>query len=102
MVTLSCIGLISYAWLKGMRVYGYAIALVVAGVISPTPDLFMLFIFSLPIMILFEVCIWIVWFLEKRRAKREQTEAAHGDHPYDHDSHDSDHRDHDDHDKPAS
>ena len=73
MVTLSCIGLISYAWLKGMRMYGYAIALVLAGIISPTPDLFMLFIFALPIMALFEMCIWIVWFLEKRRAKQEKS-----------------------------
>ena len=72
MVTLSGIGLISYAWLKGMRMYGYAIALVLAGIISPTPDLFMLFIFALPIMALFELCIWIVWFLEKRRAKHEE------------------------------
>ena len=75
MVTLSLIGLISYAWLKGMRVYGYAIALVLAGIISPTPDLFMLFIFALPIMALFELCIWIVYFLEKRRAKHEEAEA---------------------------
>ena len=109
MVTLSCIGLISYAWLRGMRIYGYAIALVLAGIISPTPDLFMLFIFALPIMALFEACIWIVWFLEKRRAKHEQAEAAHVDHPYnhppdheDHEHHDSDPHDHDDPDKPAS
>ncbi len=75
MVTLSAIGLISYAWLKGMRIYGYAIALVLAGIISPTPDLFMLFIFALPIMALFEICIWIVFFLEKSRAKHEEAEA---------------------------
>ncbi|MEO6741034.1 MAG: twin-arginine translocase subunit TatC [Chthoniobacteraceae bacterium] len=71
-VTLSAIGLISYAWLKGMRMYGYAIALIIAAIISPTPDIFMLFIFALPIMALFELCIWIVWFLEKRRAKHEK------------------------------
>ena len=91
MVTLSGIGLISYAWLKGMRIYGYVIALVLAGIISPTPDLFMLFIFALPIMMLFEACIWIVWLLEKRRAKHEEAVAAHADHPYDHPS---DHGDH--------
>ena len=118
MVTLSAIGIISYAWLKGMRMYGYAIALVLAGIISPTPDLFMLLIFALPIMILFEACIWIVWLMEKRRAKHEQAEAAssHVDHPYSHPPeddhhgyHDSDHHDHHDHDehhdgpdKPAS
>ncbi len=76
MVTLSAIGLISYAWLKSMRLYGYAIALVLAGIISPTPDLFMLFIFALPIMALFELCIWIVWFLERRRAKEEKAEES--------------------------
>jgi sec-independent protein translocase protein TatC len=113
MVTLSCIGLISYAWLKGIRVYGYAIALVLAGIISPTPDLFMLFIFALPIMALFEGCIWIVWLLEKRRAKKEQAEGKppaqpayvppplepaveqdHGYHDHDHDEHGSYHDDH--------
>ncbi len=101
MLTLSGIGLISYAWLKGMRIYGYAIALVLAGVISPTPDLFMLFIFAVPIMALFEVCIWLVYFLEKRRAKREEAEARkeqpisyphedpnHGYHDEHHDGHD--------------
>jgi sec-independent protein translocase protein TatC len=119
MVTLSFIGLISYAWLKAMRIYGYAFALVLAGIISPTPDLFMLFIFALPIMALFEVCIWIVWFLEKRRAKQEEAEAAHVDRPHEHppedehhghhdsehhdtDHHDPDPHDHDGPDKPAS
>jgi Tat protein translocase TatC len=77
MATLSGIGLISFAWLKSMRMYGYAFALVLAGVISPTPDLFMLFIFALPTMLLFEGCIWLVWLLEKRRAKREEAVAAH-------------------------
>ena len=72
MATLSGIGLISYAWLKGMRMYGYAISLVLAGIISPTPDLFMLLIFALPVMSLFELCIWLVWFMEKRRGKEEQ------------------------------
>jgi sec-independent protein translocase protein TatC len=99
MVTLSCIGLISYAWLKGMRVYGYAIALVLAGIISPTPDLFMLFIFALPIMALFETCIWIVWMLEKRRAKQEKAEEAQQvEQPYVPPPEDPHHGYHDEHD----
>ncbi len=106
MVTLSAIGLISYAWLKGMRMYGYAIALVLAGIISPTPDLFMLFIFALPIMALFEICIWIVFFLEKRRAKTEEEEARKEQpvsHPHEdphhgyYDEHHDEHHGHDEH-----
>jgi sec-independent protein translocase protein TatC len=98
MVTLSAIGLISYAWLKGMRVYGYAIALVLAGIISPTPDLFMLFIFALPIMMLFEACIWIVWLLEKRRAKQEEAVEKHpAEQPYVPPPEDEHHGYHDEH-----
>ncbi len=82
MLTLSGIGLISYAWLKGMRMYGYAIALVLAGIISPTPDLFMLFVFALPIMVLFEACIWLVWLLEKRRGKEETAIVPKEEPPY--------------------
>ena len=109
MVTLSAIGLISFAWLKGIRMYGYAIALVLAGIISPTPDLFMLFIFALPIMALFELCIWIVWFLEKRRAKQEAAITPHEqpyvapveeDHHGYHDEHDE-HHGHPDHHEPG-
>ena len=100
MITLSFIGLISYAWLKGMRIYGYAIALVLAGIISPTPDLFMLFIFALPIMALFEICIWIVWFLEKRRAKHEEVE-AHKEQPVSHTPEDEHHGQYGEHHHPG-
>jgi sec-independent protein translocase protein TatC len=71
LVTLNAIGLMGAKWLRGMRMYGYAFALILAMLISPTPDLFMLFIFALPIMLLFEACIWLVWWLEKRRDRRE-------------------------------
>jgi sec-independent protein translocase protein TatC len=97
MVTLSGIGLISYAWLKGMRVYGYAIALVLAGIISPTPDLFMLFIFALPIMVLFEACIWLVWLLEKSRKKKEELAEKPHEQPYVPPPEDTYHDHHDEH-----
>ncbi len=84
MVTLNAIGLLSYEWLKSMRIYGHAIALVLAGIISPTPDLFMLIIFALPIMSLFEGCIWLIYLLEKRRAKREALEQIKSDRPDNH------------------
>lgn len=76
MVTLNGIGVISAKWIQGMRMYGYAASLILAGLISPTPDLFMLFLFAAPMMLLFELCIWLVYFLEKRRNRREALEAA--------------------------
>lgn len=71
LVTLNAIGIMPAAWLRGMRIYGYAVSLILAGIVSPTPDPFMLFIFAFPIMALFESCIWLVYFLEKRRDRLE-------------------------------
>lgn len=71
MLTLAAVGVISYDWMKGTRMYGYAGALVLAGIISPTPDIFMLVVFALPIAGLYEMSIWLVWLLERRAARRQ-------------------------------
>jgi sec-independent protein translocase protein TatC len=75
-VTLNAIGLVSAKWLRSMRIYGYAASLILAGLIAPTPDFFMLATFALPMMLLFEGCIWLIWWLEKRREKREAVAEA--------------------------
>jgi len=76
MVTLNAIGLVSAKFLRGMRIYGYAASLILAGIVSPTPDPIMLLLFAAPIMLLFEGCIWLVYWIEKRREKREAMEQA--------------------------
>jgi sec-independent protein translocase protein TatC len=76
MVTLNAMGMMPAAWLRGMRIYGYAISLVIAGIVSPTPDPIMLMLFAAPIMGLFEACIWLVHFLEKRREAKEKLAEA--------------------------
>ncbi len=72
MVTLNAMGLMPAVWLRGMRMYGYAASLIIAGIVSPTPDPIMLMLFAGPIMLLFEGCIWLVYFLERRRVEREK------------------------------
>lgn len=76
LVTLNAMGLVSAKFLRGMRIYGYAISLVLAGIVSPTPDPIMLLLFAAPIMLLFEGCIWLIYWIEKRREKREALEQA--------------------------
>ncbi len=56
-VTLNAIGILSAKWLRSMRMYGYAFSLILAAIIAPTPDLFMLGTFAMPMMALFESCI---------------------------------------------
>jgi sec-independent protein translocase protein TatC len=83
MVTLNAMGLVSAKFLRSMRIYGYALSLIVAGIVSPTPDPIMLLLFAAPIMILFEGCIWLVYWLEKRRERKEALERLDPNEPID-------------------
>jgi sec-independent protein translocase protein TatC len=83
MVTLGAIGIISYEWMKSTRLYGYAAALILAGIISPTPDIFMLIVFALPIAALYELSIWLVWLMERRRARNEAKAEENPNEPID-------------------
>jgi sec-independent protein translocase protein TatC len=83
MVTLNVIGIVSYQWLSGTRVYALAGVFVLAAVVSPTSDLITLFLLAGPIAILYEICIWIVWYLDKRRAAADAAYEAQLNRPYD-------------------
>jgi sec-independent protein translocase protein TatC len=83
MVTLNFIGVVSYKLLAGTRAYGMTAILVLCAIVSPSPDLATLFMLAAPILLLYEGCIWIIYYLDKRRAKREAEEEAKFDRPYD-------------------
>lgn len=85
MITLNLIGIVTYNWIKSTRAYGYAGILTLCAIVSPTPDIPSLMLFSLPIIVLYEMCIWVIFVLDKRRAKREAREAAKQDRPYEDD-----------------
>jgi sec-independent protein translocase protein TatC len=42
---------------------------VLAMIIAPTPDPGTMLVLALPILGLYEACIWIVWFIDRKRAK---------------------------------
>jgi sec-independent protein translocase protein TatC len=83
LVTLNAMGLVTAKFLRSMRIYGYAISLILAGIVSPTPDPVMLLLFAAPIMILFESCIWLIYWLEKRRERKEALERQDPNEPID-------------------
>ena len=68
-------GLLSYATLSRTRSYALIIILFLAAIIAPTPDLFTWGAMSAPLLVLYESCIWIAWFIERRDRKRELAEA---------------------------
>lgn len=69
-VALAALGLISFSWLSRTRAYAVVIILILAAVIAPTPDPLTFISMGAPIIILYEICIWIVWLMERRTRKR--------------------------------
>ncbi len=68
-------GLLSYAMLSRTRSYALIIILFLAAIIAPTPDLFTWGMMSAPLLILYEACIWIAYYIERADRKRELAEA---------------------------
>lgn len=58
MFFLSKIGLVTPSWLRSVRKYAIVIIVIVAGVITP-PDVISQVIVSVPLLILYEVSIWL-------------------------------------------
>ena len=71
-VTMNFIGVVSYKTLASTRAYAFTGILVLCAIVSPSPDLATLFMLALPIVALYELCIWIVYFLDKRRERMDR------------------------------
>jgi sec-independent protein translocase protein TatC len=71
-VTLNFIGIVNYKALASTRAYAFTGILVLCAIVSPSPDLATLFMLAGPIALLYELCIWIVYFLDKRREKQDR------------------------------
>jgi sec-independent protein translocase protein TatC len=74
-VSLNRLGVLSYEWLASTRLYAFTLILILSAIISPTMDIMTMLVLAFPIGLLYEICIWIVWFLE-RRDKRKESQAA--------------------------
>ncbi|MGF1657575.1 MAG: twin-arginine translocase subunit TatC [Verrucomicrobiales bacterium] len=64
-------GLLSHSLLQRTRAYALVIILILSAIITPTPDIFTLLCLAAPIYLLYEGCIWVAWYLERRAAKAE-------------------------------
>jgi sec-independent protein translocase protein TatC len=61
---LGRIGILSSSHLRKYRRHAIFITLVIAAVLTP-PDVFSMMIMSVPLYILYELCVWIIWMWEK-------------------------------------
>lgn len=69
-IVLSVVGLVDYKFLARTRPYAITIILILSAVIAPTPDPMTFLSLGAPIILLYEICIWIVWLIDRRKAKR--------------------------------
>ena len=67
-LVLGRLGLLSSAQLGDKRRIAIVIALVVGAVLTPGPDVFSQLMMAIPLILLYEVCIWVLYFTEKKAA----------------------------------
>ena len=67
---LGRLGIITSDQLRRGRRIAVVVLLIVAMVVTPTTDPFSQLILAVPLMLLYEACIWSIWLME-RRARRE-------------------------------
>jgi len=61
--------ILNYKLMKGTRSWAAIIIAVVAALITPTPDAFTLALLAVPMYLLYEICIWLAWGMERRDRK---------------------------------
>jgi sec-independent protein translocase protein TatC len=70
---LGRVGIVSSEQLKMGRRYAIVGIVVLAAIVTP-PDVFSQLALAFPMVLLYEVSIWLVWLMEKRRDEREKAE----------------------------
>jgi sec-independent protein translocase protein TatC len=73
MVALALMDLISFRLLAGTRPYAYIGILILVAILSPSPDPFTFATLAVPVVAVYELCIWLVWLIERRRSKSEKS-----------------------------
>ncbi len=69
---LGKIGLITARFLRTYRKYAFVAILLIAAIITPSPDITSQVLVSLPLLLLYEISVLIVARIDKKRAKEEK------------------------------
>ena len=68
-IVLAMLEMVNYKLLSSTRPYAVVLILVLAMINAPTPDPATMLVHAMPIFVLDQACIWIVWFIDRKRAK---------------------------------
>lgn len=72
---LGRVGIVSSAQLRSMRRYAILGIVALSAVVTP-PDVFSMLSLAFPLVFLYEVSIWCVYFIERKRAQDDAARAA--------------------------
>ena len=71
---LARLGIVNAKFLKKQRRYAILIIFVVAAVLTPTPDAFTQALMAAPLLVLYEISIWIAHFVTRKKISLQETE----------------------------
>lgn len=74
-VALGFLGVVSTPFLRSKRRHAIVIILILAMLLTPGPDVFSQIVMAVPMILLYEACIWVVWVAERKRIPASQTPA---------------------------
>jgi sec-independent protein translocase protein TatC len=69
------LGLLGYETMSKTRSYAIVAIFVAAAVLTPTPDIPTMCIMAAPMIVLYEICIWLAWFERRKNRQQEEQEA---------------------------
>jgi sec-independent protein translocase protein TatC len=69
------LGLLTYDIMSKTRSYAIVAIFIAAAVLTPTPDMLTMTLMAAPMIILYEICIWLAYFDRKKARAVEEQEA---------------------------
>jgi sec-independent protein translocase protein TatC len=73
-MTLVKLGILSYEMMRTTRSYAILSIVVIAAIVTPTPDILTLGMLAVPMYLLYEICIGLAYFMDKKERAREAEE----------------------------
>ena len=69
------LGMLAYETMSSTRSYAIVAIFIAAAVLTPTPDIMTLLLMALPMIVLYEICIWLAWLDRRNNRLDEEREA---------------------------
>ena len=68
---LARFGIVTHTWLRAKRRVAIVILFIVAAIVCPNPDVVRMMLMAMPMVILYEISIWVAYFFGKKPKNKE-------------------------------